>query len=209
MEEMDVLPQFKGVLCHDHWKAYFTYICLHALCNAHHLRELERAYEQDGQRWAKNMKNLLLEMNQLTKENEGALTEAQAKPLIKRYRSLLTQGSKECPENESIAGKRGKTAQSKSRNLLNRLREYEKEALRFLTDADTPFTNNQGENDIRMSKVHQKISGCFRSMMGAKIFCRVRGFLITCRKHGVNPADALKDLFAGKLPDFIKITEPI
>ena len=155
------------------------------------------------------MKNLLLEMNQLTKENEGALTEDQAKPLIKRYRSLLTQGSKECPENETIAGKRGRTAQSKSRNLLNRLREYEKEALRFLTDTDTPFTNNQGENDIRMSKVHQKISGCFRSMMGAKIFCRVRSFLITCRKHGVNPADALAGLFAGKLPDFIKITDHI
>ena len=100
------------------------------------------------------MKNLLLEMNQLTKENEGALTEDQAKPLIKCYRSLLTHGSKECPENETIAGKRGRTAQSKSRNLLNRLREYEKEALRFLTDTDTPFTNNQGENDIRMSKVY-------------------------------------------------------
>jgi transposase len=207
MEEMDILAHFTGVLCHDHLKAYFTYICLHALCNAHHLRELERAYEQDGQKWAKNMKSLLLEMNQLTKENEGALTEAQAKPLIKRYRTLLTQGSKEFPENVSIPGKRGRTAQSKSRNLLNRLREYETEALRFLTDADVPFTNNQGENDIRMSKVHQKISGCFRSMMGAKIFCRIRGFLITCRKHGVNPADALTDLFAGKLPDFIKITD--
>lgn len=209
MEEMDVLPNYTGVLCHDHWKAYFTYICLHALCNAHHLRELDRAYEQDGQRWAKNMKNLLVEMNQLTKENDGALTESQAKPLMKRYRTLLTQGNKECPENAAIAGKRGRTAQSKSRNLLNRLREYETEALRFLTDKDVPFTNNQGENDIRMTKVHQKISGCFRSMMGAKIFCRVRGFLITCRKHGVNPADSLTDLFNGKLPDFIKITSPV
>jgi transposase len=209
MEEMDVLPNYTGVLCHDHWKAYFTYICLHALCNAHHLRELERAYEQDGQRWAKNMKNLLLEMNELTKDNDGALTEDQAKPLMKRYRTLLTQGNKECPENVSVNGKRGRTAQSKSRNLLIRLREYETEALRFLTDKDVPFTNNQGENDIRMSKVHQKISGCFRSMTGAKIFCRVRGFLITCRKQGVNPADALKDLFAGKLPKFIKISDPI
>ncbi len=204
MDEMGILPKFKGVLCHDHWKAYFSYICLHALCNAHHLRELERAYEQDGQKWAKNMKNLLLEMNQLTKDNSGALTETQAKPLIKRFRTLLTQGNKECPENLEKSGKRGKVAQPKSRNLLNRLRIYETEALRFLTDEDVPFTNNQGENDIRMSKVHQKISGCFRSMMGAKIFCRIRGFLITCRKQGVNPADALRDLFAGKLPDFIQ-----
>ena len=207
MEAMGVLPNFDGVLCHDHWKAYFTYIFLHALCNAHHLRELERAYEQDHQRWAKNMKKLLLEMNQLTKDNEGELTEEQAKPLVKRYRTLLTQGDKECPENTKVTGKRGKIAQSKSRNLLNRLRDYETEALRFLTDKDVPFTNNQGENDIRMTKVHQKISGCFRTMKGAKIFCRIRSFLITCKKQGVNPADALRDLFAGKLPDFIKLTE--
>jgi transposase len=91
--------------------------------------------------------------------------------------------------------------------LLNRLREFETEALRFITEKDVPFTNNQGENDIRISKVHQKISGCFRSMMGTQIFCRVRGCLITCRKQGVNPADALKDLFAGKLPDFIELTD--
>jgi transposase len=122
---------------------------------------------------------------------------------MKRYRTLLTKGSNECPENVAIAGKKGRPDQSKSRNLPNRLREYETDALRFLTEEEVPFTNNQGENDIRMSKVHQKISGCFRSMMGAKIFCRAKGFLITCRKQGVNPADALKDLFAGKLPDFI------
>jgi len=83
------------------------------LCNAHHLRELERAYEQDGQRWAKNLKNLLLEMNELTKENNGDLTEDKAKPLMKRYRTLLTKGSKECPENVAIAGKKGRPAQSK------------------------------------------------------------------------------------------------
>jgi len=94
---------------------------------------------------------------------------------MKRYRTLLTKGSKECPENVALAGKKGRSSQSKSRNLLNRLREYETEALRFITEKDVTFTNNQGENDIRMSKVHQKISGCFRSMMGTQIFCRVRG----------------------------------
>jgi transposase len=110
MEEMDILPHYTDVQCHDHWKSYFTYICLHALCNPHHLRELERAYEQDGQRWAKNMKNLLLEMNQLTKANDGPLTEDKAKTLMKRYRTLLTKGRNECPENVALAGKKGRSA---------------------------------------------------------------------------------------------------
>ncbi len=72
-----------------------------------------------------------------------------------------------------------------------------------MQDADVPFTNNQGENDLRMTKVQQKISGCFRSEEGARIFCRVRAYLITCRKHGVGATEALKTLFKGKLPDFV------
>jgi transposase len=206
MDEIGILPNFTGVLCHDHWKPYLKYMdCLHALCNAHHLRELERAHEQDGQRWAKNMKSLLIEMNDATKEPGGALSEGEAKPFVKRYRSLLTRANKECPRNtERIEGKRGKISQSKSRNLLDRLVNYEDEVLRFLTNPEVPFTNNQGENDIRMTKVQQKISGCFRSINGAKIFCRIRSFLVTCRKHGESPANALSDLFAGKLPDFVK-----
>ncbi len=206
MDEIGILPDFTGVLCHDHWKPYLKYIiCLHALCNAHHLRELERAYEQDGQRWANTMKDLLIEMNDATKEAGGALNEEEAKPFLKRYRSTLTRGDKECPKNTCrTEGKRGRIAQSKSRNLLERLAKYEDDVLRFLTNPEVPFTNNQGENDIRMTKVQQKISGCFRSINGAKIFCRIRSFLVTCRKHGVSPAKAMADLFAGKLPDFIK-----
>ena len=71
-----------------------------------------------------------------------------------------------------------------------------------MTDINVPFTNNQGENDIRMTKVQQKISGCFRSMEGAEIFCRVRGYLSTCQKHGVSSSEAMELLFDGKLPDF-------
>lgn len=206
MDEIGILPNFTGVLCHDHWKPYFNYQqCQHALCNAHHLRELQRAYEQDGQHWAKNMKSLLSEMNEATKQAAGALTRDEAKPFLKRYRSLLSRADKECPRNtQRVDGKRGKIAQSKSRNLLERLLNYEAEVLRFMTNAGVPFTNNQGENDIRMTKVQQKISGCFRSIDGAKIFCRIRGFLVTCRKHGISPAKALSDLFEGKLPNFAK-----
>ena len=151
------------------------------------------------------MKSVLTEMNDATKQSGGALNEEEAKPFVKRYRSLLTRADKECPRNTKRAdGKRGKIPQSTSRNLLERLINYEDEVLRFLTNPEVPFTNNQGENDIRMTKVQQKISGCFRSMQGAKIFCRIRGFLVTCRKHGESPANALSDLFAGKLPDFVK-----
>jgi len=110
MDEIGILPDFRGVLCHDHWKPYLKYEdCSHSLCNAHHLRELERAYEQDAQRWAKNMKSLLLEMNEATKKAGGALTEEEAKPFIKRYRSLSTRADKECPRNNKrVDGKRGK-----------------------------------------------------------------------------------------------------
>jgi transposase len=92
---------------------------------------------------------------------------------------------------------------SKSRNLLERLRDYETETLRFMVDKAVPFTNNQGENDIRMTKVQQKISGCFRSEEGANIFCRVRSYLSTCTKHNVSATHAISLLFQGKLPAFM------
>ena len=83
------------------------------------------------------------------------------------------------------------------------IRDFENDVLRFLENKIVPFTNNLGENDIRMTKVQQKISGCFRSMDGAKIFCRVRSYLSTCRKHDVNTSKALDLLFQRKLPDFV------
>lgn len=100
-------------------------------------------------------------------------------------------------------GQGGRIKKSKSRNLLEKLRQYQEDVLRFIGDKNVPFTNNQGENDLRMTKVQQKISGCFRSEEGALIFCRIRAYLITCKKHGVNVTDALECLFQNKLPDFI------
>lgn len=208
MKAMGILENFRGILCHDHWKPYFTFKCLHSLCNAHHLRELERAWEQDGQRWAKNMQDLLLEINDATERAGGCLTEEAAKQFVNRYRNILTRGESECPPPEKKSdGTRGRVARTKSRNLLERLREFETETLRFMTDKRVPFTNNRGENDIRMTKVQQKISGCFRSFEGAQIFCRVRSYLSTCRKHGMAPTEALEILFSGRLPDFLGIQE--
>jgi len=198
MDRMGILPFFKGVLMHDHWKAYFRYKCKHGLCNAHHLRELEAAIEFDGQKWAKAMQGLLIEMRDAVEEAGGALPKKRANKFRKQYRKILCKAERECPLNPKTR------AQSKSRNLLERLRDFERETLRFLKDPDVPFTNNLGENDIRMTKVQQKISGCFRSMEGARIFCRIRSYLSTCRKRGIGPGDALRMAFNGKLPAFIR-----
>lgn len=205
MDARGILPRFKGVLCHDHWKPYYRYEgCLHALCNAHHVRELTRAYEQDEQAWAGKVKSLLEEINNVVYNAGGVLSKVSARHYRLRYRKLLKQAQIECPppEQSQHKGKRGRVKRSKARNLLERLIHYEEDVLRFMDNPIVPFTNNQGENDIRMTKVQQKISGCFRSMDGAEIFCRVRGYLSTCRKQGVRSSRAMEMLFEGELPDF-------
>ena len=204
MNDIGILPRFKGILCHDHWKPYFTYDCTHALCNAHHLRELERAWEQDRQTWAQRMKALLEEINVAVHTAGGQLTPAAARAYRTTYRHVLAEAPRECPPPEPRhTGKRGRQKRSKARNLLERLINYEDDVLRFMENLIVPFTNNQGENDLRMTKVQQKISGCFRSLEGAQMFCRIRGYLSTCRKHGVSASEALTLLFQGEMPAFV------
>ncbi len=207
MDEMGVLPNFKGKLVHDHWKPYFRYDgCIHFLCNAHHVRELERAWEQDHQQWAKQMQELLLEINKAVQDAGGILVPEIAEKFKVLYRNILKEADKECPppDESQRKGKRGRLKRSKARNLLERLRDFENNTLGFMEDMLVPFTNNQGENDIRMTKVQQKISGCFRSYDGAAIFCRVRSYISTCRKQGVSASDALDLLFEGKWPEFMQ-----
>jgi transposase len=205
MNDMGILPCFTGVLCHDHWKPYFSYSCTHALCNAHHLRELERAWEQDEQIWAGQMKTLLKEINSRVINAGGALSIEESQKFREKYRQVLKQGDIECPDPPPPEKrKKGRRKKSKSRNLLERLRDFEDDTLRFMDIAYVPFTNNLGENDIRMTKVQQKISGCFRSMDGARIYCQIRSYLSTCRKHDVTSSHALGCLFNGKLPDFLQ-----
>ncbi|MBF0415584.1 MAG: IS66 family transposase [Magnetococcales bacterium] len=205
MDDMGVLPLFHGILCHDHWSPYFKYDVAHALCNAHHLRELEWAAEQEKQSWAKALQTLLKEASHAKNLSIGYPDLQTGQQFRERYRKILADAETECPppnENDR-KGKRGRLKRSKSRNLLERLREHEHSVLLFLENSNVPFSNNQAENDIRMTKVHQKISGCFRSQEGAAIFCRVRSFLSTCRKNGVPATQALKDLFQGKWPNFM------
>jgi transposase len=208
MDEMGILPEYKGIMCHDHWKPYFKYGGAHALCNAHHLRELERAVEQDKQKWALQMIALLKEINKATHEAGGRLEVTESEHYRKRYRALLHAAETECPPPDQTGEKKkGKTARSKARNLLERLRDFENDTLRFMVDNNVPFSNNQAENDLRMTKVQQKISGCFRSIDGAKIFCRIRSYLSTCRKQGITASEGLRLLFQGKWPEFMNVKE--
>lgn len=210
MNDMDILPHFKGISVHDHWKPYFTYTkCRHALCNAHHLRELQWVIEKSpDHKWAAKMKELLLEISEAVAEAGGVLIEKERQTYHERYINILKEGDGESPLpipppiQKGEVKKRGRMKKNKERNLLERLRDFEKETLTFMEEEQVPFTNNKGENDIRMTKVHQKISGCFKSFEGALIFCRVRSFLLTAQKHGVTATDALNTLFQGKLPDF-------
>ncbi len=208
MAAMDVLPEYTGTLVHDHWKPYYQLPCDHALCNAHHLRELERAWEQDKQQWAQQLQALLLEINKAVDTAGGALNTRQADAFRERYRRLLEVAQTECPppdESQRHKGQRGRLKRSKSRSLLERVLQFEEDVLRFMVEQDVPFTNNQGERDLRMSKVQQKISGCFRSELGAKIFARIRSYLSTCRKNGVSSDEALRLLYEGRWPKFMGI----
>lgn len=204
MDAMGVLPHYRRKFCHDHWKPYYRYgDVTHALCNSHHLRELEAAYELDGQQWARKMQALLLEINRATEQAGGMLLPEEAWPWREKYRLLLEQADTECPpptaEKPLPGGKkqRGRLKRTKSRNLLERLREFEDDTLRFMEDKAVPFTNNLGERDIRMTKVHQKISGCFRSEEGAKTFCRIRSYLSSAGKQNISASYALQCLFEG------------
>jgi transposase len=208
MCEMGILPNFIGTLIHDHWKPYFTYSCKHALCNAHHIRELTYAHEEDKQAWAHDMKSLLLEINDAVNATEiKALPADECEEYKNKYREIIKTGDLECSlppiPPPAQPKRRGRVKKSKSRNLLERLRDFETEVLRFMEDPLVHFTNNSGENDLRMTKVQQKISGCFRSIEGAYIFCRIRSYLLTCQKHSVTMTEALELLFQGKMPAFM------
>lgn len=208
MDAFGILPNFNGRLIHDHWKAYFTYDCLHGLCNTHHLRELLYLFEEQKQAWAGTMIELLLEMHRFTLSRKTALntqlTEEEKEPWLKRYRAIIRQGWKDnplpAPDTTTKKKKRGRTAKTKTQNLLIRLGEKESSALAFLHDLNVPFTNNLGEQDIRMLKVRLKVSGCFRTLEGAKQFARIRGYLSTSRKNGLNLLDAIIQAVQGTPP---------
>lgn len=203
MEEMDILPQFKGIAVHDHWNPYFTYACDHALCNAHHLRELIFVKEQYHQSWAEEMIHCLLDIKASVDEKEPTvdrLTSQEITQFEQRYDQILERGFLENPLPpipQNTRKKRGRKKQSEPRNLLDRLKQDKKETLAFMYDFGVPFDNNLAEKDIRMMKVQQKISGTFRSDNGADTFCRIRSYISTARKNTINILEAVQAAFRG------------
>ena len=161
-----ILPVYTGTLTHDCRAAYFLHFqCKHQVCGSHLLRDLAFIIESNGYRWARLMHKLLREICHAVNETEtGVLSEAEYRRYRERYRTILTQGGKELPEIfRRREGKRGRIARSIGHNLHDRLLKYEDSVLRFMSDPDVSFTNNTGEQKIRMSKVEIKVSGCFRT----------------------------------------------
>jgi len=202
IDAFQILPEFIGKLIHDHWKTYFGLNCLHGLCNAHHLRELLFLFEENKQPWAGEMMKVLLDMNDCVKlrKHEGAseLTQDEKMHWLALYRDIIQRGKDANPFTEPIKKKRGPTKRTKAQNLLRRLEDCEDCVLAFLHDFNVPFTNNLAEQDIRMLKVRLKVSGCFRTIEGAEKFARIRGYLSTARKNGVDPLDAITCAYQGK-----------
>lgn len=195
-QELGILPLFRGKAVHDSWSSYYGYECGHALCNAHHLRELTFLEEELGQEWARRMKSLLLEM-------KGAVEAGSVEPEVvgayeERYQALIAMGMEANPEPDASTrppGRRGPLRRSKGRTLVDRLDKRRQEVLAFLYDDRVPFDNNQAERDLRMVKVQQKVSGCFRTDTGAARCCRIRGYISTVRKQGQHVLEALQSVF--------------
>ena len=202
MKAGGMLRKFFGRIVHDGWKPYLDFDCLHALCNAHHLRELVFIKEQHKQKWAGSMIELLCRIKHTVEKAKNAhrnhLASATLRCYQKRYRRLLSTGYRTNPATlptERNPGQRGRLKQHPARNLLDRLKEHENEVLAFMYDFNVPFDNNLAERDLRMTKVKQKVSGCFRSRTGAQAFCRIRGYISTIRKHSQNVMEYLQKIF--------------
>ena len=203
MDAMGILPDFDGTAVHDHFISYQKYPCKHAACNAHHLRELVFLMEQAQQQWAEKMIELLLQIKSATEQarNKGqpALHENQIEDFERSYSEILEKGFKENPDDDPKRKRKKRTA---AQNLLIRLRDFKGKTLAFMYDLEVPFDNNLAERDLRMMKLHQKISGCFRAELGAEMFCGIRSFLSTARKQGHNRLEVLNQVFQQNIPEF-------
>lgn len=199
VEEIDILPRYRGTCVHDGWLSYTYYPqCRHSLCCAHLLRELTFFEElgEEQKRWAEPLRKLLLEIKQeveRVKEEGGArLVERQCAAFASRYEELVALGQRANPPPETKDAVR-----RQAYNLLLRMERRKEEVLRFMTDFTVPFDNNQAERDLRMVKLQQKIGGCFRTGKGAANFCRIRSYISTVRKQGKGVLRALEGACRG------------
>jgi hypothetical protein len=196
MDAMGILPGYTGVATHDFWKPYNKYDCQHSLCNAYLWRELTGASENSDQQWPKIMADLLMCIKHHV--DNGLLDPELTQRFSKDYDHITCFGMSENPpdlESNVQSRKRGRKKQTTAKNLLDRFIGFKEDILRFMYDPNVPFDNNQAERDIRMTKVHQKISGTFRSEQGARNFCRIRGYVSTVSKNSLSVIDSINAIF--------------
>ena len=212
MKAADILPHYQGIAVHDHWFPYFCFQQLiHGLCNTHHLRELTFIYEQKGEEWGKRMFDLLIKAKREVEKHiiQGELPQETLLEIEQNYEQITADGfSYHASLSPLPKGERGKQKQREGKNLLDRLKKKQDCVLRFAKDFSVPFTNNQGEQDIRMVKLKQKIAGCFRVFKGGQIFCRIRSYISTARKQSWNIWNALADAIRGS-PRLLDAERPI
>ncbi len=196
IDHIGILSQFKGVSVHDRFSSYQKYDCSHALCNAHLLRDLIGLIEENKKLWAKQMKRLLLKCKAY--KDNGLLTKAKLNAISREFDEIIKRHKgKELllqePSKRSIRGgkRRGRVKRTKSLCLLDVFEKQKSQILHFLYNPDVPFDNNLAERDLRMIKLKQKISGCFRTLKGSQIFCRIRSYISTARKQDANIFNAL------------------
>lgn len=201
IDQAGVLPLFGGIAVHDGWSPYRAYTnATHALCNAHHLRELQAIIEQDPERqsWTSKIDTLLRALHATVQEAKATGEQSLDPWTLACYRAAYEQiiaiGHQQNPTPTKRTGKRGPIGRSTSANLLRRLDEQREEVLRFAQDFEVPFDNNLAERDIRMTKIQQKISGCWRTTTGAGRFLALRAYISTTRKQGRDTIDALAQL---------------
>ncbi len=203
MDAAGILSGYRGRAVHDFLKSYFSYDCDHALCDGHLLRELVFPWEEQDQTWAKEMIDHLLAIKDAVASASAAgltaLPPSDQERFLNAHERIVKTGYAQNPTAAPAPGpkRRGRRKQSKARNLLDRFRDHSNEILAFMRDFAVPFDNNQSERDLRMMKLRQKISGTFRSFEALVNFCRIRGYVSTARKNGLNALDALRRVFLG------------
>jgi len=196
----DLLTGVCGLVVHDHWAPYFKMEGVqHALCNAHHLRELQALIVIEKEPWATDMKTFLLDAKAVadTRADDCTVGAGVMGEFLQRYDEILTQAvdfHEAQPPLQTVSDavkRRGRPKRRTGHNLALRLQKRKAEVIRFLTDPNVPFTNNEAERDLRMGKVRQKVSGCFRVVRGAEIFCSLRTVTCTARKQGWSVIETL------------------